>query len=65
MNSHLSVGAQQRTGARTNKCMGYLTRLSAGVEWENPVRDNILATHLAIETILMLRPMQQKRGHGV
>jgi hypothetical protein len=40
-------------------------RLSAAVEWENPVADKLRASHLAVENIFVLRPMKQKHDFGL
>ena len=66
-NAVFSSGAQNRSGHEQKVSYGVTNwwRLSAAVEWENPVGDSLRATHLAIENILVLRPMQQKRDVGL
>jgi hypothetical protein len=66
-NAAFSRGAENRSAHEQVVHYGVLNwwRLSGAVEWENPVGDNLRATHLAIENILVLWPMKQKRGAGL
>jgi hypothetical protein len=40
-------------------------RLTAAVDWENPVGGDLRATHLGIENIFLLRAMKQKHDIGL
>jgi hypothetical protein len=40
-------------------------RLSGAVEWENPVGQDIYASHVALENIFVLRPLKQSNDLGV
>ena len=66
-NAVFSGRATDRSGHEQKVSYGVTNwwRLSAAVEWENPVRDNLRATHLGIENIFVLRPMKQKHDVGL
>ncbi len=66
-NAVFSGGAGDRSGHEQKFSYGVTNwwRLSAAVEWENPVGDNLRATHLALESTFVLRPMEQKQDIGL
>ena len=66
-NAVFSSGAQDRSAHEQVVHYGVWDwwRLSAAVEWENPPGDKLRATHLAIESIFVLRPMKQKHDLGL
>ncbi len=60
-------GATNRSGHEQKINYGVTNwwRLSAAVDWENPVGGNPRATNLGIENIFVLRQMQQKQDFGL
>jgi hypothetical protein len=66
-NAAFSSGAENRSSHEQLVHYGVLDwwRLSAAVEWDNPVGDNLRATHLAVESLFVLRPMRQKHDMGL